>query len=64
MVDSVFPILGAGGGTNTWTARHYEFTATSELTEIGFTDESNYTADLDLLTRWLRVRVRSTTPRP
>lgn len=55
LIDSVFPIFGAGGGSNVWTARHYEFTATSELTEIGFTDESNYTTDLDLLLDHVRV---------
>lgn len=55
MVDSVFPIFGAGGGSTVWSARHYEFTATSDLTEISFSDESNYTADIDLLLDHVRV---------
>jgi predicted outer membrane repeat protein len=55
MVDSVFPILGTGGGANVWTARHYEFTATSDLTEISFSDESNFTESIDLLLDHVRV---------
>lgn len=55
MVDSVFPIFGAGGGINVWTARHYEFVATSDLTEIRFSDESNFTASIDLLLDHVRV---------
>ena len=55
MVDSVFSIFGAGGGSNAWTARHYEFTATADLTEISFSDESNQTTDIDLLLDHVRV---------
>lgn len=55
LVDSVFPIFGTGAGNNVWNARHYEFTATSDLTEISFSDESNFTESVDLLLDHVRV---------
>lgn len=49
LLDNTTTVTGGGGGTTRWTSRQFQFTASSSVTTIRFTDVSTATDSLDLL---------------
>jgi subtilisin family serine protease len=55
LVDNTTTVVGGGGGSTLWTDRQFQFTATSNVTVLRFTDVSTVTDSLDLLLDNVRV---------